>query len=130
MKTESLVSMTSIEIVQCAYEVLKDEKHWTRGHMAVDQEGVQCADIQDPEAEMFCLMGALERARGRETLSDRFAYQDALFAVLKFVPQDQKSKSVSMSLFNDRPETTHAMVLGVLRQAEELLERKGHGTTR
>lgn len=61
------------EVVGLARQLLV-EKGWTRGAYARLQDGTTCA-TSDPDAAMFCAIGALWRAS--EELGDTVGYVDA-----------------------------------------------------
>jgi hypothetical protein len=67
-------------IVARARELIKDERHWCRGYLAVDQFGIS-ADPTDGQAVKRCALGALIAAAFQLTHDRRQAYELALNAL-------------------------------------------------
>lgn len=77
---------------------------WTKHHMARNSEG-WIVPPNDKSATCFCLLGAISAATREWDEQDNAAIH--LRAILKN----------SVSGFNDRPDTTHAMILELIDKA-------------
>ena len=105
MKTES-------EILLEARELIAKPEHWTQGHAAKDETGVDVIPY-DKNACSFCLYGAVVRAA--------YANNTSADSILQAVHSRLQWQSIGS--FNDTH--THAEVLTLMEQAAEDLEEAG-----
>lgn len=92
-------------------ELLADPTSWTKHHPARDAKG-QSTDARDPDAVCWCMAGAIFRTIGQTV-------QPLLEDVVARRFPDRITHDVydGYVAFNDHPDTTHAEVLSVLKEA-------------
>ncbi len=99
-------------------ETLKDPGAWTKFTYARDADGNEVLS-QDPRAECWCLAGARNR-QVRRLSSDRgidVAF-DAEQTTMHFIRRSLQGRMRETVVgFNDHPDTTHADVIALLKDA-------------
>jgi len=100
------------EILKGARAILSDPDHWTREFQARNAGGDPVA-WKRPEAECFCLMGAINRAAYDINLGYTEEAYEAMNVVERFITN-------SIPAFNDNPTTDHEAVIKTLDSAIEL----------
>lgn len=135
-----MTDFTALEILSRARELISDPDHWIKGTFArklvakrrflgLKKAKYAPRSVSDPDADCFCLMGALDRAastliEGRQPYYSNQGGSYRALSVLKIPtgngwdvehPSDQL-----VYRFNDS--ATHAEVLSVLDKAIERME--------
>lgn len=99
--------------------LLKDPKRWIKGDMARTSKRGPFVPTTHPEAQCFCLAGAVYRvysARGGETAGARAAFRKLTKAILELFPAHGDTESVVN--FNNHRRIRHADVTKVVRRAK------------
>lgn len=96
------VTMTTLDVLKGARELLSDPEKWTQGWYARDAEGRPADDGNDPRAVCWCIWGACEKVAG--DWSKTHGATQAL---------DSCAGGHAPTL-NDAAGTTHTEILGVL----------------
>lgn len=113
-------------------ELLEDPERWTKGAMAYDIPASQVkkiqlgqyrdrhmcpsrGDISSPQPQCFCVVGAQLR------LNIGIHDKRVGTAIVKFYPRfvelaDKADQTIEV-YFNDHPDTTHEMVMAVVKEA-------------
>ena len=112
------MTMTTIEILKKARELISDEKHWTKGVYARTVHSTPCAPIAE-QAFCWCSVGAIAKIEGLPctTLGVQFSEQGSSAA--RLLATDHAPS------WNDAPERTHAEVLQRFDEAIARLEAAG-----
>ncbi len=97
-----------VQISECktVAELLEDPARWQKKCYATNKQRVVC-NFDSPEAAHFCLVGAMWKIYGTHSEN----YNKVVNVVL------EKYNKWSPSLFNDDSDTTHEMVMEVVREA-------------
>ena len=105
--------MTSThELLIAAKNLISDPNHWTKNVGARNERGTHVLSSH-PSAVCFCMLGALNAAAHRNRPQfDRMNLRDASVKLLQVIPD-----SPMISMFNDRPSTTHSDVMKVFDDA-------------
>lgn len=96
-------SVTTLEVLQRARDILTDPAHWTTGALARTPTGGICPTTT-PVAHCFCTAGAIDRAAYE--LGNIWVRKAATVAFKK-----ANKIGYPLSQFNDSPKMTHASVL-------------------
>ena len=94
-----------IEDYDRAWKLLEDPKRWTRGVFARDEAGKKVQST-DESAVCFCVMGAISRVYG----TDRSRLWEKVVL--------SRPYTLSIPEWNDDPGTTHAEVVGLLKELD------------
>lgn len=95
-------------------ELLAKPESWTQGCRARDMSGKQVLPY-DPCAVSFCIIGALQRCYGNQSVYLSSTGQKYHNAILSNITTD-------VSVFNDAAGRKHKEVLALLQTVEEQLE--------
>ena len=96
-----------------ARALIAEEKCWTKGALARDENGVACESGDTPVC--WCASGAIMLCELKKRSADR---EGALRYLRMSLP-----KVVSIPTFNDYPATTHADVLAAFSKAIDLAKK-------
>ena len=100
---------TALGVLIAARAKIEDPKNWTKGTPARDSHGRKTL-ATNPDACMFCMIGALDSAIG--SLGSESAFMDAADALLPFIPNGW-----GIPDYNDHESTDHADVLAIFDKA-------------
>ena len=116
-------TVSHIEALREACNLIKDERCWAREYLALDKHGSIVIPISD-EAVMWCALGAIERACNR---FDEVSLKDLSEMVRREIPKC--NKHTSLGEFND--ESDHADVIALFDKAIfNLQQGEGGGDAR
>jgi hypothetical protein len=91
-------------------QLLKQEEDWCKGTLARDTDGFSVG-LFDKEAVKFCLLGALLLCYNRYEFDMRIRGKVSTVV-------NRLYKEISLSIFNDDPYTTFAMIRKVIEEAD------------
>jgi hypothetical protein len=104
--------MKPINECKTVAELLESPERWTKGEYAKDNDDNQI-DVFDPRATCFCVQGAIQRVYKRSNdLNDEKLKLETLLKQMELI-----GECGFLCDWNDNPETTHEMVLDVVRRA-------------
>lgn len=104
--------LTVSEVLDKAADLLTPEGAWIRGSYARFGNN-HASRILHPRAKCFCVLGAVARAAGTESLGNPLVYDARQ-------PLRQASGRFDLTIWNDDPKTTQAEVVAALRRAAQL----------
>lgn len=100
------MSLTTLEVLIAARELIADEKRWCVGQSALKADGFPCQS-QDPEAVRWCAIGAPRKFCGRSEEGDRLWFEvvDALRSVSgesspAFDVNDRQGHAATLAMFD------------------------------
>lgn len=101
--------MTPREILIAARALIEAPERWTKGEFARNKEGEKCHANSDA-ASCYCMEGAILSQSGKWPLKARAC------AILRA----SLASAITIPVWNDAPERTHAEVLAAFDRAIEL----------
>ena len=99
------------EFLKHAKSLISDPDNWTKGNSARDAMGRPCRPTES-KAKSFCVSGVLSRTWMKDN-NNHIVLAEAIGTLLS-VTQDNSS---FLSIFNDRPGTTHSDVMDLFDRA-------------
>lgn len=109
------MKLTSLQILQCARELISDPKHWTKEATARDKYG----EPTWPHSKLscsYCMLGAVEKCAAQNFREEATA--------VAYLNRAIPTKAGYIANYNDAPRRKHSQVLRVFDKAIKLAEKE------
>ena len=94
--------------------LIENEECWAKGFPAMNKHGI-VVDILSPNAQVFCMFASLHKV----AIDYPTVVYQRCYDILRNIVEEKTEEYMSLTRYNDLPDTTHKDVLAIFDEAIE-----------